>query len=356
MSDWSADDNPYEVLGLPLESTKEQHKKRYRKLALEKHPDKQPGNKRAAEEFIKLQRAFEILSDDKAREAWDNLQRAKNARQAKHAGQSQKRRKMAEDLERRERVFEVERSQEKAARNKLQAELARLRKSMVEREEQKQAQLFQERISKNLSEAVSSASHTAHAEEQIQRTLKVSWDDSISTYPAEELRDLFTKHGEVQDVIPRPLKKKTKGSALIVMAALEGARRAADNVSGNLDNPLLVVPLAKNAPPARNGGGGGMSPLPSADIPPGNLFPRPAFPSGGSAGTSSFTGVGLAAPPNIGRPLFASFQPPGPASQPSNGAANTSSNNLTHSSFEEGVFAKMRRKAELDQQAKQQPH
>jgi len=27
MSDWSADDNPYEVLGLPLESTKEQHKK-----------------------------------------------------------------------------------------------------------------------------------------------------------------------------------------------------------------------------------------------------------------------------------------------------------------------------------------
>jgi len=49
----------------------------------------------------------------------------------------------------------------------------------------------------------------------------VSWDDSISTYPAEELRDLFTKHGEVQDVIPRPLKKKTKGSALIVMAALE---------------------------------------------------------------------------------------------------------------------------------------
>lgn len=27
MSDWSADDNPYEVLGLPLESTKEEHKK-----------------------------------------------------------------------------------------------------------------------------------------------------------------------------------------------------------------------------------------------------------------------------------------------------------------------------------------
>jgi len=44
---------------------------------------------------------------------------------------------------------------------------------MAEREEQKQAKLFQERIAKDLSEAVSSASHSAHAEQQIQRTVKV---------------------------------------------------------------------------------------------------------------------------------------------------------------------------------------
>ena len=42
---------------------------------LEKHPDKQPGNKKAAEEFIKIQRAYEIITDDKAREAWAALQR-----------------------------------------------------------------------------------------------------------------------------------------------------------------------------------------------------------------------------------------------------------------------------------------
>ena len=48
---------------------------RYRKLVLEKHPDKQPGNKRAAEEFIKIQRAYEIITDDKARDAWAALQR-----------------------------------------------------------------------------------------------------------------------------------------------------------------------------------------------------------------------------------------------------------------------------------------
>ena len=43
----------------------------YRRLVLEKHPDKQPGNKAAAQEFIKIQRAYEVLNDEKAKEAWD---------------------------------------------------------------------------------------------------------------------------------------------------------------------------------------------------------------------------------------------------------------------------------------------
>lgn len=45
--------------------------------------------------------------------------RARSAREAKQAGQSEKRRKMAQDLERRERAYEADRQQEMAARNKL---------------------------------------------------------------------------------------------------------------------------------------------------------------------------------------------------------------------------------------------
>ena len=45
--------------------------------------------------------------------------RAQSAREAKHAGQSHKRRKMAEDLEKREREYEAERGQEQAARSRL---------------------------------------------------------------------------------------------------------------------------------------------------------------------------------------------------------------------------------------------
>lgn len=45
----------------------------YRQLALKKHPDKQPNNPNAAAEFHPIQRAFDLLSDGKARAALDDL-------------------------------------------------------------------------------------------------------------------------------------------------------------------------------------------------------------------------------------------------------------------------------------------
>jgi curved DNA-binding protein CbpA len=45
----------------------------YRKLALLKHPDKNPDNPRAADEFAVLQKAYELLLDAEARAALDGL-------------------------------------------------------------------------------------------------------------------------------------------------------------------------------------------------------------------------------------------------------------------------------------------
>lgn len=42
-------------------------------MALTKHPDKQPDNPKAAEEFGVIQKAYEILLDPAAREAWNQL-------------------------------------------------------------------------------------------------------------------------------------------------------------------------------------------------------------------------------------------------------------------------------------------
>jgi len=42
---------------------------------LKKHPDKQPNNPNAAAEFHPIQRAFDLLTDAKARAALDDLYR-----------------------------------------------------------------------------------------------------------------------------------------------------------------------------------------------------------------------------------------------------------------------------------------
>ena len=53
----------YEVLGVERDATPEQMKKAYRKLAVQYHPDKNPGNKEAEEQFKELGEAYEALND-----------------------------------------------------------------------------------------------------------------------------------------------------------------------------------------------------------------------------------------------------------------------------------------------------
>lgn len=59
----------YEVLGVDKNATPDELKKAYRKLALQYHPDRNPGNKEAEEKFKEAAEAYDVLSnpDKKAR-------------------------------------------------------------------------------------------------------------------------------------------------------------------------------------------------------------------------------------------------------------------------------------------------
>ena len=61
----------YEVLGVSKEASTDEVKKAYRKLAIKYHPDKNQGDKEAEEKFKEGTEAYEVLSDAKKKQVYD---------------------------------------------------------------------------------------------------------------------------------------------------------------------------------------------------------------------------------------------------------------------------------------------
>ena len=63
----------YEVLGVTKDAGEREIKKAYKKLAMKYHPDRNQGDKQAEDKFKEVKEAYDILSDQNKRAAYDQF-------------------------------------------------------------------------------------------------------------------------------------------------------------------------------------------------------------------------------------------------------------------------------------------
>ena len=63
----------YEILEVARSATADELKRAYRKLAMQYHPDRNPGDKAAEQRFKEINQAYDVLKDDQKRAAYDRF-------------------------------------------------------------------------------------------------------------------------------------------------------------------------------------------------------------------------------------------------------------------------------------------
>ena len=246
----------YDVLGTESGASASEIQKRFRKLALVLHPDKNRDDPLAEEKFAALSAAKDTLLDgasrreyDKARqekrEAREQQAKAEAYREAQAARMGEKRRAMRSDLEDRERRAKQSRTESAAEREEREREaMQRARRAnMAYVEERNAAAAGRERGPAAAQPASASAKD---------RLVKVKWRRSKASHDASSLRALLGRFGDIRQIA---FTGEKGNAAEVLFGTADAAMRAAAHFEEGYEH--LRVSLAKKGGlrPQRGGEG-----------------------------------------------------------------------------------------------------
>ncbi|KAJ3341829.1 hypothetical protein HDU93_003950 [Gonapodya sp. JEL0774] len=210
----------YALLGVSVEAETKDIARAYRKKALLVHPDKVgPDNKEAAEQFLLLTKAYDVLSDPERRAPYDTLHRARLAQKARFEQLDAGRKKLRSDLEAREEEARKKRKQDLDDDLKMKMDIERLREDGLRRlREMEQAKMLAvERARQEVARSAPSPMPSFHfTDADLSLSLRFQPPSSSTPYPPwtqPRLLALLARFGPVAHVAilpPKESKSKSK--------------------------------------------------------------------------------------------------------------------------------------------------
>jgi DnaJ family protein C protein 17 len=310
----NATEDFYELLGVAFDAEEAAIKKAYRKTSIRYHPDKNPDNKDAADRFIYLGWARDILIDPKLKGEYDRARTRRREKVLQDELLDGRRRQMKQDLERREREgkdfaqsLKRKRAEDMSEAEKRAHEIQRLAEDGKRRRKEEDEASFVD-----MEEPQTQTSQPGDTSE-IDRTVKIRFTREGETlhWDKDKFQTMFSKYGKIDSVVMGKDKKirpsgekhrRTIAMVFVIYTRLDHAHTAVSD--SRKDFPLLESVTWANGEPDLK------SPVnaPSAPSTPIST-PNKAF-------RSSFGGPGLGKPGGtpIGTPKF-SFSPKTPSLQ-----------------------------------------
>ncbi|KAF1921567.1 hypothetical protein BDU57DRAFT_53570 [Ampelomyces quisqualis] len=256
----NATEDFYALLGVAFDAEASAVKKAYRKASIKYHPDKNPDNKDAADRFIYLGWARDILLDAKLKGEYDRARSRRRERALQDELLHGRRREMKQDLERREREghdvaqgLKRKRAEDMTEAEKRAHQIQRLAEDGKRRRKEAQERLAKKRKEEDeascidLDESQPQATKPADTAE-IDRTIKIRFQrqgDALD-WDKDKIHDMFAKYGKIDSVVLGKDKKirpsggkhrKVTAVVFVIYTRLDHAHAAVSD--GRADYPAL---------------------------------------------------------------------------------------------------------------------